>query len=115
MKRQLCSIATPDVRDILARRIFVSHSRNLKASTQLIADIWCIGFKKAKSNLEATPKRGTGSAILPLSRRYKSNKVYRLKRLKERFATDTLLLDINSLNQYLCEQVFSHKVGLSET
>ena len=88
----------------------MSHSRHLKASTELIADLRCIGSNKEKSNLEASPKGGIRSAILPLSRRYISNIVYILKRLKETFATDTLLSDIKSLNHNVCEKVFRHKV-----
>ena len=115
MKRRLCSIATPTISDILARRTFVSQSRHLKASAELIADLWCIGVKKEQAPLEATTQRGTRSALLTLCRRYQSNRVYRLKRLNARFATYTLFSDINSLNQNVCAQLFSHKVGFSET
>ena len=45
-KRQLCSISTPTVSDIPARKTFESHSQHFKASAELIADIWCIGNKK---------------------------------------------------------------------
>ena len=90
MKQRLCSIDTPTVSDIPAKRKFVSHSRNLKASAEIIADLWCIGTKKANSTLEATNKGGTGYTLLPLRRRYQADRVYSLKRLNERFATDTL-------------------------
>ena len=41
-KRQLCSISTPTVSDIPARKTFESHSHHFKASAELIADLWCI-------------------------------------------------------------------------
>ena len=113
MKRWLCSIATPAVRDIPARRTFVSHSRHLKASAELIDDLRCIGIKKEKATLDATTQRGTRYAILPLRRRYRADRVYILKRLNTRFATDTILSDIKSLNHNVCAQVFSYKFGLS--
>ena len=115
MKRKLCSIATPDVSDIPEMRTLVPHSRHLKASMELISDLWCIGIKKATVTLDATTKRGTRSDILPLYRRYRAGRVYSLKRLNARFATDTLFLDIKSLNKNVCAQVFSNKVGFSET
>ena len=94
MKRWLCSIATPAVRDIPARRTFVSHSRHLKASAELIDDLRCIGIKKEKATLDATTQRGTRYAILPLIRMYLADRVYRLKRPNERFSTYNLFSDI---------------------
>ena len=113
MNRWLCSIAKPDVSNIPARRTFVSHPQDLKASAELIADLWYIGIKKAKSPLEAATQRGTRSAILPHSCMYRSDRVYSWNILNARFAIDTIFSDIRSLNQNACAQVFSHKVGLS--
>ena len=93
----------------------MSQSRDLKASAEVIADTWCIGVKKVKTTLESNNQRGTRSDILTLSRRYRFDRVYRLKRLNARFAKDTIFLDIKSLNQNVCAQVFSHKVGFSAT
>ena len=42
MKRRLCSIATPAVSDIPARKTCVSHLWNFKASAELISYILCI-------------------------------------------------------------------------
>ena len=69
---------------------FVSHSRHLKASVELIADLWCIGIKKANATLEMTNQRGIISVILPLSHRYQADIFYILKKLNARFVTDTL-------------------------
>ena len=113
MKRKLCRIATSAISGIPSRRKFLSHSRHLKAFVGLISDLWCIGIEKAKSTLEITNQQGIRSGILPLSCRYWADRVYILKRLNARFSTDTLFSDINSLNQNICAQVFSHKVGLS--
>ena len=113
MKRQLCSIATLFISDVPPRRTFVSHSRHLKASAELISDLWFIGIKKAKATLEATTQQCIRSAILSLSRRYQANRVYSLKRINKRFSTDNLFSDIKSLNQNVCAQLFIHRVGLS--
>ena len=40
MKRRSCIIATPAASDISTRRKFVSHSRHLKESAELIYDLW---------------------------------------------------------------------------
>ena len=36
-----------------------------------------------------------------------------MKRLNERFATDTIFSDIKSPNKNVCAKVFNHKVGFS--
>ena len=115
MKPRLCIISTPTVSNIPERRTFVSHSRHLKASVELTSDLWCIGVNKEKSTLEATTQQGTGSALLPLRRRYQADRVYNLNRINGRFAIDTLFSDINSLNKTVCAQLFGLKVGLSAT
>ena len=113
MKRKLSEITTPAIDDIPARRTFISHSRHKKATAEILSELWCIGTKKAAATIDATTQHGTRSAILPLSRRYRADRVYSLKRLNARFATDTLYSVIKSLNQNTCAHVYTHKVGFS--
>ena len=82
----------------------MSHSQHLKALAKIVADLWCIGLKKAKENLEETTQRGISSAILPLSRRYRADRVYSLKIINARFVTYTFFSDIRSINQNVCVQ-----------
>ena len=72
----------------------MSHSWNLKAFTEFIVDLWCIGIRESKETSEATNQQIIRSAVLPLIRRYISDRVYILKRLNARFANDTLFSDI---------------------
>ena len=60
-------------------------------------------------------KMGIRSAILLLARRYRANRVFSKRWLNALFATDTLFLDVKSLNQNTCTQVFLHKVGFNAT
>ena len=48
MKRRLHSIATSAVSDITERKTFLSHSRHLKSSAELIAEISYILIRKVK-------------------------------------------------------------------
>ena len=89
----------------------MSHSRNFKSYAELIVDLWCILIKKKKATLAVTTQQGTRSDILPLIRRYQSHSVNILKRINARFATNTIFLDINSFNEKVRAQIFSHKVG----
>ena len=99
--------------DVPARRSFISDSRHKSVTALELAESWGIGPKQAKATLMATTQRGTRSAILPLSRRYRADKMYRMKRLNTKLATDTLYSDIKSLNQNICAQVYSTKFGFA--
>lgn len=46
---------------------------------------------------------------MPISRRYRADKMFQVKRLNGKFATDTLFSDCKSLSQNTCGQVCSHK------
>jgi hypothetical protein len=99
--------------DIPARRTFISSDRHRKVTADGIAEMWCIGTKRAEATLEATTQKGTRSAILPISRRYRADRVYSLKRLNAKFATDTLYSEVKSLHQMNCAQIYSNKVGFA--
>ena len=99
--------------DVPARRSFISTDRHLKVSADQLSERWCIGPKRASATLKATTQKGTRSAILPISRRYIADRMYSLKRLRGKFATDTFYPKTKSLNLYTCAQIFSHKGGFA--
>ena len=53
-------------------------------------DQFGIGIDRANYTVKATLQRGTRSAILPISRRYRADRQYGVKRLKGKFYTDNL-------------------------
>ena len=87
----------------------------MKASAELIADLWCSGIKNSQATLGVTSQRRVRSAALPLARRYRSDRVFSMRRLNALFATDTLFSDVKSLNQNRCAKVFSQNVGFNVT
>ena len=93
------------------RRTFVSCKRHMQLTAEALSELWHIGPKRAKSTIVATTQHGIRSAILPLSRRYRSDRMYNIKRLQGRFATDTFFADMTSLNSNTCCQIYSHKCG----
>ena len=72
-----------------ARRTFVSDERHVKVSAELIAERFGIGPARAQRTLRVTTQRGIQSAILPISRRYRADRVFGVRRLNGKFATDT--------------------------
>jgi hypothetical protein len=75
--------------DMPARRTFVSDERHVKVSAELIAEGFGIGPTRAQRTLRVTTQRGIRSAILPISRRYRADRVFGVRRLNGKFATDT--------------------------
>ena len=60
-----------------------------------------------------TTQMATRSAVLPISRRYRADKMYGVKRLYDKIATDTLWSDCKSLNQNKGAQIYSCKNGFA--
>jgi len=104
--------ATGDT-DIPARHTFVSKDRHQKITADLLADRWCIGPHRAQATLRATQQRGVRSAILPLARRYRADRMYNVKRLDGKFSTDTFYATVRSLRSEIGAQVYFHKVGFA--
>jgi hypothetical protein len=113
MLQQLGSYDILHEEQIPARRTHINNERHNKLSADTIAELWGIGPKKAKATLRATTQHGIRSAILPLSRRYKADRMYNMKRLQGRFATDTFFSDIKSMHNDTCAQIYSHKTGFA--
>jgi hypothetical protein len=72
-------------------RTFESKSRHTEVTSTDLSNRWLIGLSTAAQTLKATTQRFARSAILPLSRRYRADRMHLTKRLQGVFATDTLV------------------------
>lgn len=86
-----------DQLDTPTRRTFVSDERHIKVSAELIAERFGNGPTQAQPTLRVTTQRGMRSAILPISRRYCADRIFNVKRLHGKFATDTAYGKLQSL------------------
>jgi len=115
--KQLVKLASIDANsmgtDVPDRRAFVSRDRHSQVTENILAERFGISPKTARATLAATLQNGTRSAILPLSRRYKTDRHYNLKRLDGNFATDTFYSNVRSLIGNTCSQLYAHKCGFS--
>ena len=87
--------------------------RNAKFSEDMLSERFGISGKTARETLNATHQNGTRSALLPLSRRYKADRRYQLRRLDGKFATDTFYAKRKSLLSNTCSQLYSNKGGFN--
>ena len=99
--------------DAPPRNSFVSDERHNKLNADGLAENWCIGPIKAMATLRATTQRFKRSAILPISRRYRTDRFYDMKRLDGHFSIDTIYADVRSINQHKYAQVYTHKCGFA--
>ena len=95
------------------KNTFMSMERYRKLDAKSLAENWGIGQLKAKATFYPTTQRFKRSAILPIGRRYRADRFYKVKRLDAKFFTDTMWADIKSLNHNKHAQIFTQKCGFA--
>lgn len=99
--------------DVPVRRTFVSTERHTKATAESLSERFGIGIQRARETLKATLQRGVRSAILPISRRYRADRMFMKKRLNGKFSSDTAYFKQKSLRGNVASQIFFHKCGFA--
>lgn len=107
------SMYEPTTLDLPVRRTFVSTDRHTKVTAEGLSERFGIGIQRARATLRNTTQRGTRSAILPLDRRYRADRMFDQRRLKGKYSTDTAWFKIKSLRGNVASQIFFHKCGFS--
>jgi len=96
--------------DVPGARTFVSNKRHSQVTSEQLSERWNIGLTQAKNTLQVTTQRGIRSAILPLSRRYRTDRMYNQRRLRnQKFYTDTLFGKCKSITNNTCAQIFANE------
>jgi hypothetical protein len=96
--------------NVEARKTFISKERHPAVSSENLSERWNIGLNQAKQTLKVTTQRGVISAILPVSRRYRTDRVYHQKKLQnQKFYTDTLFGRCKSISNNTCAQIFANE------
>jgi hypothetical protein len=86
--------------DVEPRKTFRSNERHSMISSEQLSERWAIGLNQAKQTIRVTTQRGMRSAILPLSCRYRTDRMYHQKKLRgPKFYTDTLFGRCKSLSK----------------
>ena len=102
-----------DGSDVPSRRTFVSTDRHMKVTEDILCERFGISPARARATLKVTTQRGTRSAILPLSRRYRADRRYKVKTLDSKFAMDTFFSTVKSITNNTCSQIYSHQSGFT--
>ena len=126
MHRRICSMSIiPEVSLVRDERIdtgatdvtlpstFQSSERHSNVTAQDLSDCWGIGLGAATKTLAKTTQRFLRSAILPLSRRYRTDRMFQRKALAGSWSTDTMDGQSKSLEGNRFVQVFTNKAYFS--
>jgi hypothetical protein len=96
--------------DVPGAKTFISNKRHSQITCEQLSERWNIGLSQAKSTLKVTTQRGVRSAIMPLSRRYRTDRMYNQRKLRnQKFCTDTLFGKCKSITNNTCAQIFANE------
>lgn len=89
-----------------------TDDRHHQVTPELLARKWGIGLEKAKATLKCTTQESIRSAVLPLTRRYRTDLLSQsLRRLRSTWYTDTLFSKVKSITGNTCAQLFTDGEG----
>ena len=95
--------------DVSRPNVFMSTNRHTDVSAEDLSERRCIIFKTAKETLNKTTQKFIRSALLPLSRRYMADRMFRKKTLSGAWSCDTLDGRTMSLDGNRYAHVFANK------
>ena len=95
--------------DVPILKSFQSSDRHTDVSPEDLSERWGISVATAIKTLAKTTQRFLRSAVLPLSRRYRVDRVFTRKTLKGQWSTDTMDGRCTSIEGNKYAQVFANK------
>ena len=93
--------------DLPMAKSFHGTERKQNVSAADISERWFIGLQQAANTIKATAQRLLRSAILPLARRYRADRMYERPQFRGVIYTDTLNGRVTSLDGNRYAQVFA--------
>ena len=94
---------------VMEPRIFLSGDRHSNTTPEDLSEVWNISIEAAKLTLESTTQHHARSAIMPLSRRYRMDRMFEPKRLRCDMSTDTMDPRCDGMHGHRKCQVFGNK------
>jgi len=65
-----------------AARTFESKARHTSVTPEDLSERWSIGLGQARETLKRTTQRIVRSAVMPLARRYRADRIFEKRRLR---------------------------------
>jgi hypothetical protein len=103
-KRKVQEVLT----DVKRPPTFVTEDRRADVSPQALADRWQIGLEQAKLTLKSTTQTFLRSALLPMGRRYKADRMFQRRQLSGEWFTDTVFGPVKSADGNKYGQIYAN-------
>jgi hypothetical protein len=95
--------------EMMPPHTFLSKDRHSRTTPEELSERWGLSVAQAALTLKATTRRLIRSALMPLARRYRVDRMFEPNRLSGIFATDTMDMRCNSIHGERYCQVFANK------
>ena len=96
-------------REIQAPHTFLLKDRHSRTTPEDLSERWGLSVAQAALTLKATTRNLIRSALMPLARRYRVDRMYQTPRLEGTWATNTMDMRITSIHGERYCQVFTNK------
>ncbi|KAI2495086.1 Reverse transcriptase (RNA-dependent DNA polymerase) [Fragilaria crotonensis] len=97
------------VPDVPIPKTFATSKRHTGITAQELSERWLVGLAQAHETIKATTQNCIRSAVLPLSRRYRADRIFEKPLLRGGFYTDTMDGRCKSTSGNRYAQVFANK------
>jgi hypothetical protein len=101
-------------RDIQAPYTFLSKDRHSSTTAADLSERWGLSIAQAELTLKATTRQLLRSALMPLARRYRADRMFQANRLEGTWATDTMDMRSTSIHGERYCQVYANKDFFAE-
>jgi hypothetical protein len=98
-----------DEHELTPPHTFLSKDRHSDTTPEDLSEGWGLSVAQAALTLKATTRRLTRSALMPLARRHRTDRMFSVNRLEGTFATDTVDMRYESVHGEKFCQVFANK------
>jgi hypothetical protein len=95
--------------ETLPPHTFLSKDRHSRTTPEELSERWGLSIAQAALTLKSATRRLVRSALMPLARRHRVDRMFEPNRLSGTFATDTMDMRCNSMHGERCCQVFANK------
>ena len=95
--------------ELTPRKTFISKDRHADATPEDLSEKWGISISQAALTLKVTTRRLIRSALMPLARRYRVDRMFNINHIRGMMATDTMHMGCKSICGHHYSQVFGNK------
>jgi hypothetical protein len=95
--------------DIGLPRTFLSSKRHSSTTPEDLSERWGLSLAQATLTLKATTQKLVRSAVMPLARRYRADRMFDVRRVHGMMSTDTMDARCKSIHAEKYLQVFGNK------